>query len=65
MAGLPAPRGPVSRILLGALAREPHALAPVDVPTPARPLDDEDLHLALYVCYELHYRGFDGVDARW
>ena len=21
-----------------------------------------DLHLALYVCYELHYRGFDGVD---
>jgi hypothetical protein len=29
------------------------------------PLGDEDLHLALYVCYELHYRGFDGVDGRW
>ena len=24
-----------------------------------------DLHLALHVCYELHYRGFAGVDARW
>jgi len=24
-----------------------------------------DLQLALYVCYELHYRGFDGVHARW
>lgn len=24
-----------------------------------------DLHLALYVCYELHYRGFDGVDPGW
>lgn len=24
----------------------------------------DDLHLALYVCYELHYRGFAGVDPR-
>jgi hypothetical protein len=24
-----------------------------------------DLHLALYVCYELHYRGFAGVDPHW
>jgi len=24
-----------------------------------------DLHLALYVCYELHYRGFAGVDPAW
>ncbi|MBV9515710.1 MAG: iron-containing redox enzyme family protein [Mycobacteriaceae bacterium] len=24
-----------------------------------------DLHLALYVCYELHYRGFAGVDPDW
>ena len=23
---------------------------------------DDDLHLALYCCYELHYRGFAGVD---
>ena len=25
----------------------------------------DDLHLALQVCYELHYRGFAGVDAEW
>ncbi|MGU3294864.1 iron-containing redox enzyme family protein [Williamsia sp. M5A3_1d] len=24
-----------------------------------------DLHLALYSCYELHYRGFAGVDPEW
>jgi Iron-containing redox enzyme len=28
-------------------------------------LGDDDLQLALYLCYELHYRGFDGVDERW
>ena len=26
---------------------------------------DEDLQLALYCCYELHYRGLPGVDERW
>jgi hypothetical protein len=26
------------------------------------PLSDDDLQLALYCCYELHYRGFAGVD---
>ena len=29
------------------------------------PSDDEDLHLGLYLCYELHYRGLPGVDDRW
>jgi hypothetical protein len=29
------------------------------------PLSDDDLHLALYLCYELHYRGLDGVDEHW
>ena len=29
------------------------------------PLVDDDLHLALYVMYELHYRGFAGVDEAW
>jgi hypothetical protein len=28
-------------------------------------LADDDLHLALYLCYELHYRGLAGVDERW
>ena len=29
------------------------------------PLTGDDLHLALYCLYELHYRGFDGVDPAW
>jgi len=29
------------------------------------PLADDDLHLALYLCYELHYRGLPGVPERW
>ena len=32
---------------------------------PADPLADEDLQLALYLCYELHYRGLDGVAEEW
>jgi hypothetical protein len=35
------------------------------VTAPADPLADDDLHLALYVLYELHYRGFAEVDDRW
>ena len=55
---LPQPRGPLS----GAVLRRMHG-------GPLRPgADDwredpygEDTQLALYCCYELHYRGFDGV----
>jgi hypothetical protein len=32
---------------------------------PADPLGDDDLQLALYACYELHYRSFAGVDPGW
>ena len=62
---LPEPRGPVSEVLLGELAEKPHPLPPASVAESADPLSDEDLQLALYVLYELHYRGFDGVDDRW
>ena len=34
-------------------------------PTGADALTDEDLQLSLAVCYELHYRGFDGVSEDW
>ncbi len=57
---LPSPRGPVSRLLLDALPRPVAPLA-----TPPAPGGDEDLQLALYLCYELHYRGLPGVDDRW
>jgi Iron-containing redox enzyme len=39
----------------------PYALPPLD----DDPMFGDDFHLALYVCYELHYRGFQGVDERW
>lgn len=32
------------------------------VPESADPLSDDDFHLALWCCYQLHYTGFDGVD---
>jgi hypothetical protein len=31
----------------------------------ANPLADDDLQLALYLCFELHYRSFERVDAGW
>ena len=61
---LPRPRGPVSDAVLAALER-----CHGDVALPAFDgvdlLGDDDLHLALYVCYELHYRGFAGVHPEW
>jgi hypothetical protein len=29
------------------------------------PLADDDLQLALYLCFELHYRSFPNVDLAW
>jgi hypothetical protein len=61
---LPEPRGPISERLLQALAGEPGELGALpDASGPAEA--DEDLQLALYCCYELHYRGLPGVDERW
>jgi hypothetical protein len=54
------PRGPWSRLALALMhgePAEPVTLEPVD-----DPIGDDDLHLALYLCYELHYRGIPGVD---
>ncbi len=67
---LPLPRGPLSRAVIEALASAPTrapVLADPDaaVRDLADPLVDDDLQLALWVLYELHYRGFDGVDDRW
>src|SRR4051794_23319846 len=59
MPTLPQPRGRVSECLLAALRRPPAPLPdPIDT-------DFEDLQLALYCCYELHSRGFEGVDDGW
>jgi hypothetical protein len=61
---LPAPRGDASALLIEHLSEPVHELPWVAI-DPAEPLVDDDLHLALYLCYELHYRGLPGVDERW
>ncbi|MFF3564767.1 iron-containing redox enzyme family protein [Streptomyces sp. NPDC002574] len=63
----PAARGPLSAAVLDALTAGPPA-APL--PDPGAAVErahpyGEDLHLALHVCYELHYRGLAGVDPAW
>jgi hypothetical protein len=63
---LPTPRGELSAAVLDAFAAGPaHGVADVAVRPGADPLADDDLQLALYLCYELHYRGFSGVDEDW
>jgi Iron-containing redox enzyme len=57
---LPVPRGPMSAAVIDALSRPPH-----DVTVPGYDGDREDLHLTLFVLYELSYRGWDGVDDDW
>jgi hypothetical protein len=65
MRTLPAPRGPVTERLLGALLSTPGSLDAGALPPFPEPLANEDLQLALYLCYELHYRGLPDVDDEW
>ena len=63
---LPEPRGPLTeRLFATLLGRDRAPLDLLEASASTDPLRDEDLQLALYVCYELHYSGIDGVDERW
>ncbi|MFF3413995.1 iron-containing redox enzyme family protein [Streptomyces sp. NPDC002698] len=57
---LPTPRGVLSAGVVSALAHG-HPVPGPEEAAGADPYGD-DLQLALYVLYELHYQGFDGVD---
>ena len=67
---LPDPTGELSRQVIRALA---HPVDSGHFPAPASAavsftggvLDDHDFQLALWVLYELHYRGFDDCDEGW
>lgn len=59
--GLPQARGEISSAIIGSLRGHRHDLPARHRITSAGPFGD-DLQLALYVLYELHYQGFDGVD---
>jgi hypothetical protein len=73
-AALPA-AGPLSELVAG-LISWPAQVTPLSAPEAEEaaaqlvdrvpePLSDDDLQLALYLCYELHYRSFAGVDPDW
>lgn len=61
---LPIPRGPLSEHLCSALRGDPRSLSGPTIRC-EDVLHDEDVQLALYCCYELHYRGFAGVSDLW
>jgi hypothetical protein len=67
---MPPARGGLSAWLAATLQREPAGL-PALVTSPPVPgpgwaaWEDDDLQLALWCCYELHYRGFEDVAAEW
>ena len=60
---LPTPRGPISEQMCRWLRRRPRQI--VSLPTGDDPPSQEDLQLALHVCFGLHYDGFLGVDEAW
>jgi hypothetical protein len=67
--------GPISELVRGLLASpgetaetlSPAAASAVEglIEEVGDPLADDDLQLALYLCFELHYRSFEGVDDAW
>jgi hypothetical protein len=61
---LPTSVGPISGHVLDLLSAAP---TPRDEAVDVDGTDPYglDVQLALYVCYELHYRGFDGVSGSW
>ncbi len=63
---LPEARGDLSAAVIEGL-RSGQAVEVAHLPKlrDTDPLTDEDLQLALTVCYELHYSGFEDVDDRW
>ena len=70
---MPEPRGPVSSALLDAFRTDARGgqlsalTGAVNSAEANRPdmLQDDDLQLALFCLYQLHYSGINGVDDRW
>ena len=67
---MPPARGRLSAWLAATLRQAPGAARALPSPfrNPASRLaawQDEDFQLALWCCYELHYRGFEDVDDSW
>ena len=72
---LPPAAGPIGELIRGLLASPAEAATTLSSAAAAAvehlvdeveaPLADDDLQLALYLCFELHYRSFPGVADEW
>jgi hypothetical protein len=71
--GLPS-AGPICELVTGLLSGDakdvgcsagPAEVAALLCAAVDDPLADDDLQLALYLCFELHYRSFPGIDPGW
>src|SRR5665213_3365344 len=62
---LPWPRGPLSSVVLSTLRRQPGNLGNTPPVTGVDALSDDDFALALYLCYEVHYRGATNYNWEW
>lgn len=63
----PAPRGPLSEHVRSIIRSEPSETCGRNIADVDDAITDDDLQLALWMSYELHYRGFDDAigDAEW
>ncbi|HWA52883.1 MAG TPA: iron-containing redox enzyme family protein [Solirubrobacterales bacterium] len=64
--------GPISEVVGGLLSRPASEIGATAAEAVSSfcgevedPLGDDDLHLALYLCFEQHYRSFPDVDPGW
>ena len=62
---LPHPRGPLSAAVIDVLRGADSTSLPQSPVAPDDVLADDDLQLALWTMYELHYRGFSAVSDDW
>jgi len=62
---LPWPRGPLSAAVISAFRRDPGTLGVTPPVTGVDALSDDDFSLALYLCYEVHYRGITVANWEW
>jgi hypothetical protein len=62
---LPWPRGPLSATVVSALQRQPGTLGATPPLTNLDVLSDDDFQLALYLCYEMNYRGLAKAEWEW
>ena len=61
----PRPRGPLSATVISALRRQPGTLGITPPVSGNDALLNDDLQLALYLCYELHYQSWAHPEWEW